>query len=355
MDRIIAATNINWFSVSIATFSKFFIDRTWYRLMLGKSRLLALSLVGLLLMGCQAMNPAQSIAPMHHPLDPLTADEYSQATSILRTAGYINDASRFATLDLQDPPKQSVRSWQPGEDFNRSAFAIVKQGSQTFEALVDLSNSSVLSWVEIEGVQPSLIVEDFIDSFRALAEDEGFIAALARRGLAPDEVACSPMTVGNYNNPVYAGRRVIKLPCYALEGEGSRFTRPIEGLWAAVDVNTQQVIELVDEGIIPLSETPASTSVAATNRQALKETVLYQPDGANFTVNGHVIEWDNWRLHYRMEKRSGLVVSDVTYRDGDRDRSILYQGAVSELFVPYMDPNNNWYTRTFLDAGEYGF
>ncbi len=318
------------------------------------TRLPVLSILIFVLMGCQAIDSSEPVLLIQHPLDPLTAAEYTQATSILNNAGYTNAASRFATLEIHDPSKQSVRQWQAGDDVNRAAFAIIKQGLQTFEAVVDLSNSSVLSWQEIEGVQASLLIEDYLSAFQILAEDEGHIAALAARGLSPEQVACSPMTVGNYNNPLYAGRRVIKTPCYALQGEGSRFTRPIEGLWAVVDVNSREVIELVDDGIIPLAENSAATLVR-TNRQALNETVLYQPDGANFTVNGHLVKWDNWTLHYRLEKRSGLVVSDITYRDGERERSILYQGAVSELFVPYMDPDANWYTRTFLDAGEYGF
>ena len=114
------------------------------------------------LAGCEAQDTMVANMPIPHPLDPLRADEYSQTIALLRAAGHVNDASRFSILDLHDPPKASVLAWRPGQDFDRSAFAIVKQGSQTFEAVVDLSNESVVSWTEIEGVQPSLLVEEFL-------------------------------------------------------------------------------------------------------------------------------------------------------------------------------------------------
>ena len=315
------------------------------------------ALVLALLAGCEAQDITQTNPPIiPHSLDPLTADEYTQTTALLRSAGHVDDASRFSTLDLRDPAKASVMAWRPGDDFERSAFAIVKQGSQTFEAVVDLSNESVVSWTEIEGVQPSLLTEEFFGVSEILAENAEHVAALAARGFSPDEVVCAPMTLGNYDIPAYRGRRLLKTPCFAL-GDVSTFNRPIEGLWAVVDLNAREVVEIVDEAVIPVSDAPAAIDEESidSDREALRPVVLDQPNGANFTVRGHVVEWDNWTLHYRMEKRSGLAVSTVTYRDGDEIRPVLYQGAVSELFVPYMDPSGNWYSRTFMDGGEYGF
>ena len=307
------------------------------------------------LSGCEAQNMMVANMPIPHPLDPLTVDEYTQAIALLRAAGHLNDASRFSSLDLRDPAKASVLAWRPGEDFDRAAFAIVKQGSQTFEAVIDLSNESVVSWTEIEGVQPSLLMAEVLDVGEILAGNEEHAAALAARGFSPGEVLCAPMTLGNYDIPAHRGRRLLKTPCFAL-GDVSLFNRPIEGLWAVVDLNAREVVEIVDEAVIPVSDAAAATDEGSINsdREALRPVVLDQPGGANFIVRGHVIEWDNWTLHYRMEKRSGLVVSTVTYRDGDQIRPVLYQGAVSELFVPYMDPNGNWYSRTFMDGGEYG-
>jgi primary-amine oxidase len=66
------------------------------------------------------------------------------------------------------------------------------------------------------------------------------------------------------------------------------------------------------------------------------------------------VNWHKWQFHFRIDPRLGPIISTVRYRDGDTMRSILYQGSLSELFVPYMDPGEGWYFRTYMDIGEYG-
>ena len=319
---------------------------------------IAFALVTVALLGGYVtyVSAQQPLTPIPHPLDPLIADEYAQAIQLLRAAGHVNDASRFPTIELHDPDKASVRAWRRGDAFGRAAFVIVKQGARTYEGVVDLSNASIVSWTEMPGVQPSVLTEEFIAVGEILAGHDAFVAALAARGYSMDGLLCAPWTLGNHDIPAHRGRRLLKSACFVI-GDASPFNRPIEGLWAVVDMNTREVVEIFDEDVIPVSDAPAAIDAASvrSNRARLLPVVLHQPNGSNITVRGHVVEWDNWTLHYRMEKRSGLVVSTVSYRDGNNQRPILYQGALSELFVPYMDPNGNWFSRTFMDAGEYGF
>ena len=72
-------------------------------------------------------------------------------------------------------------------------------------------------------------------------------------------------------------------------------------------------------------------------------------------INGNEISWGNWRFHARLDPRVGTVISRRALAGRDHgSRSVLYQGYLSEMFVPYMDADYGWHSRTYFDTGEYG-
>ncbi|MEM1309222.1 MAG: hypothetical protein AAGF98_06940, partial [Cyanobacteria bacterium P01_H01_bin.153] len=75
------------------------------------------------LMGAIA-SPARADT-VRHPLDALTSNEYETALTILQDQGLVNADSRYPFMRLQPPTKDTVLAWQPGEPFERSAFAMV--------------------------------------------------------------------------------------------------------------------------------------------------------------------------------------------------------------------------------------
>lgn len=324
----------------------------WFGPYGGTLALLALMTLGLALGG----QPAAADAP-RHPLDPLTAAEYQAAVAALRRANHVDEHSRYPMITLQEPPKAEVWSWQPGQPVRRAAFLVVKQGAQTFEAVVDLSDDRVVSWREVKGVQPGLLLEEWTAAQEIVLAHPDWQAAVRQRGITNlDGIVCVPLTVGYYGLAEEEGRRLFKVPCFDGRGTKNFWARPIEGLTAVVDINRRAVIKLIDTGVVPIPQAPADLDPAAVGalRPAPTPLVTSQPQGPGFTLQGHEVSWQGWRFHVRLDIRVGPVISLVRYDDHGTLRSVLYQGSLSELFVPYMDPDVGWYFRTYMDAGEYG-
>ncbi len=51
----------------------------------------------------------------NHPLDPMTAEEFSQTAAILRRDQGVTETWRFASIELAEPPKADVKAWRSGD------------------------------------------------------------------------------------------------------------------------------------------------------------------------------------------------------------------------------------------------
>ena len=286
-----------------------------------------------------------------HPLDGLTDNEYKTVAKTLQNAGKIDDSSRFAMVNLAEPDKAAVLRWKNGDASTRHAFAVIRHKKQFYEAIVDLSTPKLISWTLIENAQPALLDEEWMISQIAVRSDPDWQNAVRKRGIDNmKQVFCFPAFPGNFGTPRDAeNRRLGMVSCYDTSSEIGLWGRPLAGLLAVVDYDERKVIELIDTGVIPTPE--GGPAVAEKLPNNLRATT----DASNrIHLNDNWIEWDKWRFHLRIDPRVGPVLSQVTIKDGDSNRSVLYQGSLSELFVPYMDPTQNWYFRTYLDIGEYG-
>ena len=297
-------------------------------------------------------------ASVIHPMDPLATGEYSTVVTALSVEKYAGQAGLYPLITLQEPSKEDVLRWKPGDALPRRAFAIVKKGPETFEAVVDAVEGKVLSWEQVENVQPGLLpsVEWRFVQLIVIGNQE-WQAAARERGIQDfGDVVCVPNPVGYYGIAEEEGRRLVKAVCYAPAGSTNFWSRPIEGLIAVVDLDQREIVRLIDTGAVPIPEGPADLgedSVGAL-REPPNAISIVQPQGPSFRVDGSVVTWQKWQFHFRIDPRLGPVVSLVRYDDSGEMRSILYQGSLSEIFIPYMDPDIGWYFRTYLDAGENG-
>lgn len=68
-------------------------------------------------------------------------------------------------------------------------------------------------------------------------------------------------------------------------------------------------------------------------RKTLKPLNVLQPEGPSFSVDGGLIEWQNWRFRVGFNPREGATVHDIHF-DG---RSVLYRLSISEMVSSFPD------------------
>ena len=210
---------------------------------------------------------------------------------------------------------------------------------------------------------PTMTIEDMTTATWAPFASAEFNRTITTRGVDLADVACLPISLGWFGK-TEENRRLIKVQCYSMQGTANFYMRPIEGLTVLVDLDTMQVLDIVDKGRnIPIAEA-ANTDyrfslIEESNRVMgfLNPISIEQPKGPSFSIDGHMVKWANWEFHLKPDPRAGVVVSQARVRDPDSGvmRDVMYKGFSSELFVPYMDPSDAWYFKTYMDAGEYGF
>ncbi|GAB4857021.1 hypothetical protein Ancab_014933 [Ancistrocladus abbreviatus] len=154
--------------------------------------------------------------------------------------------------------------------------------------------------------------------------------------------------------------RLIMVQCYSMKDTANSYTRPVEGL-TVVDMDTHQVVEIVDRGKnIPIISQRLPTEIVISQPQRVHQQMnlinpisLEQPTGPSFTVeNGHLVKWANWEFNLKPDLRPRVIIAQAMIQDPDSRelRSVIYKGMTSELSVPYIDPTNAWYFKTYMDA-----
>ncbi|MCD7471659.1 hypothetical protein HAX54_012253 [Datura stramonium] len=303
----------------------------------------------------------------NHPLDPLTIEEIQKVKKIVnsieefRKKGYV-----LHSVVLEEPEKEVVLNWRKGRRLPPRKAAVVARALGVVHLLtVDIETGGVTrrETGDYSGY-PIMTIEDMVTATSAPLANSDFNRTIVQRGVDIADLACLPIATGWYGK-VEEKRRVIKVQCYTLKDTINFYMRPIEGLTVLLDLDTQQVIEISDEGKnIPIPKAAntdyrfSSTQKNTHKINLLKPISIEQPNGPSFTIeDSHQVKWANWEFHLKPDPRAGVVISQVMVQDPDtgKMRNVMYKGFTSELFVPYMDPSDAWYFKTYMDAGEYGF
>ncbi|PID64088.1 MAG: tyramine oxidase [Gammaproteobacteria bacterium] len=314
-----------------------------------------------LLAGLMSASLTAAYAGNAHPQDGLSADEIKQIRSLMIEKKLADDKTLYPLFEVVEPAKDAVYAWRDnnGPMPDRKALVQFRKGNKFYKTVVNLSKKTVAEAEQTKG-QPMILLDEFFAAASSVLEHKDFIAGLAKRGLKPEQVNCIPLTAGNFGTPADNNKRLMKVPCFVIPEGPNFYSKPVEGLYGTVDLEKREVIEVVDTGVVPIPEdewdyTEEGVAKRTDLRPKWNPSKLEQKGGPNFKVEGNKVTWDMWKFHFRIDKRPGLVLSDVQVNDGKKWRNYIYQMHLSEVFVPYMDPAKTWNYRTYMDSGEYGF
>ena len=297
-----------------------------------------------------------------HPLEPLSKAEVESAVATVKADPRMTGTSRFVTVTLNEPAKQMVLDYTPGRAVEREAFVILLDNAsgECVEALVSLTQSAITSWRLLEGVQPAIMLDEFVECEEAVKRSPEFLEALRKRGVTDvDLVMVDPWSAGAYGVEPEEdkGKRLSRaLAWVRSDPTDNGYARPLEGVVAVVDLNKMEVLRVEDHGVVPLPPEPGNwtRNHITQTRTDLKPLEINQGEGPSFAVDGHEIRWQKWHLRIGFTPREGLVLYTVGYEDQGKIRPILYRASLSDMVVPYGDPSEASFRKNAFDIGEYG-
>ncbi|CAN6205826.1 unnamed protein product [Urochloa humidicola] len=314
-----------------------------------------------------------------HPLDPLTPAEITAVRAAVLASPLVPTRPiTFHYVGLDEPDKPDVLAYAYGgvtrrRPLPRRALVIARAGGESHELRVEVttrsngtsSSAAVLSHAVHRGAGfPTLTLEEQFAAVALPPAYPPFADSVRRRGVDMGDVLCAVFPVGWFGGE--GGdrpppKRVAKMLCFAAGDTANFYARPIEGVAMVVDLDRMAIVGYRDRVTYPVPKAEGTDYRAGKTGPPLAGMqpapgVVVQPDGRGFHIDGNIVRWANWEFHVGFDMRAGTVISLASVHDADAGtrRRVLYRGFVSEVFVPYMDPVEEWYYRTFLDAGEYG-
>ncbi|KAL5065324.1 hypothetical protein RYX36_027061 [Vicia faba] len=307
-----------------------------------------------------------SVATLHfqHPLDPLTKEEFLAVQTIVRNKYPIsNNKLAFHYIGLDDPEKDIVLKYETYPTLvtiPRKIFVVAIINSQTHEIVINLKLRSIVSDNVYNGYGfPVLSIDEQEIVNQLPLKYPPFIASVNKRGLNLSEIVCFSFTMGWFGEE--KNSRTVRLDCFMKENTVNIYVRPITGITIVADLDLMKIVEYHDRDIeaVPTAE---NTEYRVSKQSApfgpkQHSLTSHQPQGPGFQINGHSVSWANWKFHIGFDVRAGSVISLASIYDLEKhkSRSVLYKGYISELFVPYQDPTEEFYFKTFFDSGECGF
>ena len=297
-------------------------------------------------------------AATSHPLDPLTEAEIVASVAAVRAAHDPEGRIRFVSIQLQEPSKEALDAFRPGDPLTRVAELVLldPRTESAYEAVVELPGGELRSWVRRDGVQPAIMPEEYAEVERLVKAHPEFQAALARRGITELDLVCvDPIPAGAWADDDDATRRLCRAASWLLPyPDGNQYARPVEGVFGLVDLHRGEVLAIEDFGAVPVPDGNGEyrAGFRGPPRDDLCPLEISQPEGPSFAVEENLVRWQKWSFRIGFTPREGLVLHALGYDDGGRTRSILHRASFCEMAVPYGDPTLGRHIHSPFDIGE---
>ena len=298
-----------------------------------------------------------------HPLDPLSAEEIRQVAAIMRRDQGVGSGWRFGMIELHEPAKAFVRSFSAGDRVAREADVVCwrRGDGHTFKGRVSIAEDRIVAWEHRPGEQANFTNDEFQACGEALKQDPRVIAALERREIRDiSRVLVDTWAYGGLLVPErHRDRRVGWTDVWYSSEEGSNpYANPVAGLHFVVDMNTLELLEIQDSGVVErphtMGEYVPRLVPGLRVRDDLMPLEVVQPQGGSYVLEGNELRWQRWSMRIGFSPREGLVIHTLGYQDGDRLRPVAHRLSFAEMVVPYRDPSDDHKARTAFDIGEWG-
>ncbi|WP_448627638.1 primary-amine oxidase [Geodermatophilus sp. URMC 64] len=293
-----------------------------------------------------------------HPLSRMTPEEITAARGIVESAGLLNESTKFVYVGLDEPHKRDVLDWSPGDPIERRLRVLLldRATGGGRDLSVSVTQGTVVRNIEIDAVadgQVPILDAEFEAIEPILAQDERWIAAMAKRGLDVAKVRAVPLSAGSYFPEEYGHRTVRVLGFHQADEADLPWAHPVDGVVAYVDITRGVATAVHDHFDLPVPAERGDLD-QATHPHAvrdLKPLEITQPEGPSFTVEDDVVRWAGWEFRVGFDPREGLILNQLSI-DG---RSVVYRASIAEMVVPYADPSPVRFWQNYFDTGEYLF
>ncbi len=295
-----------------------------------------------------------------HPLTPLSADEIRAVRRIVDAHGLLGEHVRFVYVALDEPTKDTVLTFRPGDPIDRRARVLLLDRATGLGAdlVVSVTDERVVHQMSIdaatEGHVP-ILDQEFEDIESFLLESPEWLDAMRKRDLNPADVRAVPLSAGVFGHEDEVGHRVVRvLAFYQYDQADLPWAHPIDGVVAYVDLTQRRVTKVIDELDLPVPAERGQWDAAphaVPARTDLKPIEITQPEGPSFTVEGNHITWADWTFRFGFDIREGLTLHQLAIGE----RPVIYRASIAEMVVPYADPSPVRYWQNYFDQGEYLF